>query len=363
MSYARAIANNDVVLLAWDPGGPIKDCLGYDIRRREIGKRRRSLPAWVGFSGDDPKTAPRTTLQWPVQKFNWRDLTAQAGATYIYDIVPMIGTPGALKRSSTVFTTNPVTVSPQCSEHVRAFFNRGILATQHLSKLLTGMGNGQQPDFADPTDPVLVELRRRLSTPGDSIRLGLADQILVGVTALLDRAKSDGGHCFASLYELADPELVDALAGSHVTVVLSNAGGGPARDDTNAGARTALHSAAVDVTDRMLGSGHIGHNKFVVYCDPAGVARAVLTGSTNWTSTGLCTQSNNALLVDDDAVAAAYLDYWHEIKAESPSPRATQTAAFRTENRQQLPATPVDTGTVTLWRSPNTVRQLSLIHI
>src|SRR3954454_11396524 len=93
MSYARAIANNDVVLLAWDPGGPIKDCLGFEIRRREIGQRRGAVPAWVGFSGDDPKTAPRTTLQWPVQKFSWRDLTARPGATYIYDIVAMIGKP------------------------------------------------------------------------------------------------------------------------------------------------------------------------------------------------------------------------------------------------------------------------------
>jgi phosphatidylserine/phosphatidylglycerophosphate/cardiolipin synthase-like enzyme len=142
-----------------------------------------------------------------------------------------------------------------------------------------------------------------------------------------------------------------------VTMVLSNAGDGPVLDNTNADARAALHAAGVEITDRMLGSGHIGHNKFVVYCDPAGVPRAVLTGSTNWTSTGLCTQSNNALIVDDDAVAAAYLEYWQAIKAESAAARGTQSAAFRTVNRQPLPAAPVDGGSVTLWRSPNTTQQ------
>ncbi len=59
---------------------------------------------------------------------------------------------------------------------------------------------------------------------------------------------------------------------------------------------------------------HIGHNKFVVHVPPAGSSRSVLTGSTNWTSTGLAGQSNNALLVEDDAVAGAYLDYWQRLK-------------------------------------------------
>jgi len=33
-----------------------------------------------------------------VQKFWWKDLFAKRGGTYTYRIVPMGGTPGALKR-------------------------------------------------------------------------------------------------------------------------------------------------------------------------------------------------------------------------------------------------------------------------
>ena len=34
---------------------------------------------------------------------------------------------------------------------------------------------------------------------------------------------------------------------------------------------------------------------------------AVMTGSTNWTETGLCTQSNNCTLSDNENIAADYL--------------------------------------------------------
>ena len=42
------------------------------------------------------------------------------------------------------------------------------------------------------------------------------------------------------------------------------------------------------------------------------------TGSTNWSTTGLCTQINNALLIEDRAVAAAYRAQWERLRAASP---------------------------------------------
>ena len=50
-------------------------------------------------------------------------------------------------------------------------------------------------------------------------------------------------------------------------------------------------------------SGHIGHNKFVVYADASGKPQAVLAGSTNWTDTGLCGQANNAVVVENADIA------------------------------------------------------------
>jgi phosphatidylserine/phosphatidylglycerophosphate/cardiolipin synthase-like enzyme len=81
-----------------------------------------------------------------------------------------------------------------------------------------------------------------------------------------------------------------------------------------------LTAAGLEVKHRDLS--HHGksspsvHNKFVVESDAAGkVVRRVLTGSTNWTTTGLCTQLNNVLIIEDQAIAARYLDQWGKLVA------------------------------------------------
>ena len=103
---------------------------------------------------------------------------------------------------------------------------------------------------------------------------------------------------------------------------------------------------------------HIGHNKFLVYVDRHGTPQAVLLGSTNWTPTGLCAQTNNTLVVDDTNLAQRYLDYWHKLaadtKAAAGDPKQLQAAPLRKwdakDKRLTLPAnTRIDS-----WFSPNT---------
>ncbi len=143
-----------------------------------------------------------------------------------------------------------------------------------------------------------------IERPGDSLRARLAGDVIEGVLTLIKRAHDEGGECYRPLYELSDTELIDALkelgAMEHGTkgrlqIILSNAGedteeGNGDGDSTNQRARQDLHALEINVMDRMLRKGHIGHNKFVVYVDKSGKAQAVLTGSTNWTPTGLCAQ-------------------------------------------------------------------------
>jgi hypothetical protein len=350
MSRAVAFANNDVAFIAWGyDGGPIDDCLGFAVYRKSSTQPAATpLPAWVGFEGDsNPTWQPMTTEVWPVQKLSWRDLTAAAGATYTYEIVPMVGAPGALTpRTDLKLTTDPVTLTPQRSEHVRAYFNRGILSTQHLVHSLPQGPKG---------GPSSVSLLEHITTVGDPLRASLAGQSIEALSALLVRAIRDGGRCYGALYELNDPELVGLLdTPARVFLVLSNAGTG---DATNRKARTRLHNDAVDVTDRLLGSGHIGHDKFIVYATPGGKAQAVLTGSTNWTYTGLCAQSNNAILIDHPTLADAYLDFWQRLKAECPPAKpATQSAQLRADNDHVRRFT-IDGAPTRLWFSPNTVQQ------
>jgi hypothetical protein len=352
MSQATALGNNDVAFIAWSYDSPIADCLGFAVYRQSSSQPAPTpLPAWVGFEGDsNADWQPRTTEEWPVQKFSWRDLTASAGATYVYTIVPMVGEPGNLEPAadpSLKLTTNPITLTPERSDHVRAYFNRGILSTQHLVHELP-----QGPD-GGPSSAILLD---HIKTVGDSLRASLAGQSIEALSSLLVKAVHEGGRCQGAIYELNDPQLIALLdTPARVSLVLSNAGGGDNADGTNTDARARLHADGVDVHDRMLGSGHIGHDKFLVYIGPDGKPQTVLTGSTNWTYTGLCAQSNNAVQIDDEALATTYIDFWDSLKSESfPSPaRATQSNTLRSRNDAPRQFT-IDGAETTLWFSPNT---------
>jgi len=77
-----------------------------------------------------------------------------------------------------------------------------------------------------------------------------------------------------------------------------------------------LKKAGVDIVRRKIAPSRYAHNKFAVFCDGAQTPKAVWTGSTNWTRTGLCTQNNNGLEITDDKIAAAYHDHWKLIYAD-----------------------------------------------
>lgn len=194
-----------------------------------------------------------------------------------------------------------------------------------------------------------------------------------------------GGRFHAALYELEDEQLVGLLAANaeRLDLILSDAGSGtdedaepnangkqPALYDTrNAPARKALHKLAdkpgtkFGMQDRMFnGSGHIGHNKFVVHVDGTGKATSVLTGSTNWTWSGVGGQSNNCIRIDDTTIAGAYLEYWNRLyddKQATPEPlsaRATganQGDKLKTDDRKPFPASLPGGAGVEVWFSPN----------
>ena len=70
----------------------------------------------------------------------------------------------------------------------------------------------------------------------------------------------------------------------------------------------------MDLYNRLVPQGHFAHNKFLVCCDSAGKPQRVLSGSTNWTMTGLCTQANNGIIVNDAKLAQYFLDEWNLLK-------------------------------------------------
>ncbi|UGY04062.1 phospholipase D-like domain-containing protein [Bradyrhizobium quebecense] len=124
-----------------------------------------------------------------------------------------------------------------------------------------------------------------------------------------------------------DGELVGALKpfGSRGNVLLGN---GSATKPNIAGE---LSGAGLTVKHRDLSnagrSSPSVHNKFVVESDAHGNAIRVLTGSTNWTTTGLCTQLKNVLIIENAVIAKRYLDQWGKlVAAGNAMPPALKTS-------------------------------------
>ncbi len=362
MPEVRAFANNDVVQIVWTYEAKIPGCLGFAVYRQPAaGGDWTALPTWVGFPGQtNPDWTRKDSTIWPVQEFGWRDLTATKGQSWRYKVAPVAGDPTSavplVVHDEQALISEAVTLTPQRGAFA-TYFNRGILSTQWLVHQLPQSASGA------PDSNVLVQ---KIGTPGDPLREELAGDLLTGVPLLLKRAAAEGGSCYLALYELTDPELLGLLlAADTLNLILSNTG---SDDAENAPARRQLH-AVFDakpncrVIDRFVPSGHIGHNKFCVYVDPHGTPQAVLLGSTNWTQTALCGQSNNALVVSDAALAAAYLDFWKRLAVDSAQDGSKQGPDLRTAN-----ATPgaaglaIDTGTATVWFSPNTPHARSTSH-
>ena len=419
ITNARAWANNEVAYVAWDVDGKIDGCLGFDVTRvylnddgtirlKSDGSEDRTRCAtWVAFKGQrNPRWLPQDTSVWPVQKMSWRDLTLRKKRDGMerrpdevfvrYEIRPVgkaapgldeVLPTGKEMQSVVVKDANGKPVLDASGkrqyETVRAYegpvkklawlgdavstgavrvtrrrgpfqstFTNGILAAQWLRNVLNEDGVMKKNELYD-----------KLITPDDPHRNYLAGDVLPLLKELLGRK----GRFYLSLYELEDQQLENLLLAnaSRMHVILSNTGVSKAGewDERNAEARQRLVDAGVDIQHRMFNNAtHIGHNKFVVHVPPTGGVKSVLTGSTNWTSTGIAGQTNNALLIEDNAVADAFLAYWKRLKKDEltlPDPlgdpmKDNQPGAdLRSANAEANRVTMPNGTELTVWFSPN----------
>jgi phosphatidylserine/phosphatidylglycerophosphate/cardiolipin synthase-like enzyme len=349
---AIAFSNNDIAIIAWTFGGRIEGCLGFAVYRTDVKAGVETcLPAMATFPGQQA-THGRTTADDPIQKFFWKDVFAQRGGSYRYRIVPLGGSPGNLSPLPIgALTTNVVQLTPDHGV-LSAYFNRGILATQATSHALHSDDN---------LNAMKEEAVKRIADPADPLRMDLAGDLTEALLQLPREAAAHGTELYCALYEFEDAQLIAALesVGKNAHVILSNMPGevnGARTDDVYEPQRRAA-SEVVDVIDRMMPGGHIGHNKFTVLVE-GGVPKAVQFGSTNWTSRALCAQSNNSIVARSPALAAAFKDYWDRLKADTDASggKSKQLAALRQADKARAPAIAVEDGsaTVQLWFSPNT---------
>src|ERR1043166_861792 len=435
ITRATAFSNNEVAYMAWETDASvIPGCLGFNIVREFLDAAgnvidAKPLAAYVAFKGQhNPEGLAQNTTVWPVQKFNWRDLTLRKRRNKLerreeklrvryciraigrmreglekVEVVPEShfdrktnqevlhtyeGEPIPLGYLTPAFRTN-VLDAPRDRRPFTSTFTNGILSTQFIVHIL-------EEDSGT--------LQERLQKPGDFLRNYLAGEVLPLIEKFFAQP---GGRFHAALYELEDEQLEGFLTtnAERLDLILSDAGsgsgeeeeGGPATkkkkpksaaakkkgavkkskkpkkptlDDTrNEPARRRLLKLAkkpgtkFKIQNRMFnGSGHIGHNKFIVYVGDGGTAKAVLTGSTNWTWSGIAGQSNNCIRIDDEEIAAGFLAYWQRLRRDAlkiptpltaKAPDANQSDQVKTDNRKNVTGNLPNGGTFECWYSPN----------
>ena len=329
--------NGDHTALAWlstDPAGPavIPSCRGFIIRRKRNGVDG-VLRGSVSFT-DGAVFDPAAPWNFPLQRYLWWDYYVRPGDVVQYSVVPVVGPDKDHLQPANALASPlspPLTVQGQSSAHLSAYFNKGIVAAQWVAKALDKLPPGSK----------IADLA---ATPGNDLRNRLSGLLRPQLLSLLADAKATGGQVFAALYELNDDELIAGLTalGADCNLILANGAQVP---DENAAVRHDLKTkTAVHVSDRLVSSSHFAHNKFVVFCDSAGSPQKVLTGSTNWTSSGLCTQANNALVIDDPGVAADFLAAWRRLQAAGNDyPQAL------VDGNDHASAHAIDNGTLTPW--------------
>jgi phosphatidylserine/phosphatidylglycerophosphate/cardiolipin synthase-like enzyme len=327
----KVYANEDDTLLFWSIPKPIPGCRGFAIARRKTsaaGKKTEDfLVNRTGFEDEKVKAKPeagqeavvKPSTEWPFQRFSWTDHDANSGDTVSYRVIPVVrNSSGKLELLETHASdwSPERTLGMSAEGKFKPFFNRGFVMSQFMARFLAEKKLS------------LAQFKKTISDQDDkTIRRFLSGDLRLALLAQLQKAVEEKGEVFAALFELSDTELLTALAalGKKAHVVLANGsitaakGEGSAnarKRDENKEARKKLEDAKVDVetVHRFLSPGALGHNKFLVRTDKKGKPLVAWTGSTNWAPTGLCTQVNNGLLIEDPEVAQVYLDQWNRLR-------------------------------------------------
>lgn len=346
----KVYTNEDDALLFWGIDAPIQGCRGFALERRKTDRQGKKTQGFlanrIGFENERVRIASRPgqeavtkpSSQWPFQRFSWTDHDADSGDAVSYRAIPVIrDSAGKLELvASWASDWSPErTLGAAENAKFKPFFNRGFVMSQFMARYLA------QRKLS------LAQFKKTISDKDDkTIRGFLSGDLRLALLEQLELARKQKTEVYAALFELSDDELVAALCelGKNAHVVLSNGSITPKKGETaaqarkrdeNAAARLRLKNAGVDVEDdsRFLSPGALGHNKFLVRLGKDGKPLVAWTGSTNWAPTGLCTQVNNGLLVEDPEVANIYFKQW-ELLREAKSAFTPELVAANNEPKK-----------------------------
>ena len=304
--------NEDDALIAWQPDGMWPtEWIGFKLEKKnvktgEVTVVNNRIPAKLG-DGQTPAAGVRSDTS-PFRRCMWTDHAVAPLDQLQYRVTPMVdGQDGGFVDApdGTSDWTAAAVTSGVDDNGLAAHFNRGTLMSQIVSRFVDD----------NVTAASLKTFKASLADPAFAPRRYLSGHAREALLRFLADADRRGSHVYAAVYEFNDAELIAALKvfGGRASILLGNG------DGMKPDLASELSAAGLDVHQRDLSkhgrSSPSVHNKFVIEVSPAGIATRVLTGSLNWTTTGLCTQLNNALIIERLKIADRYLTQWRDLVA------------------------------------------------
>ncbi len=302
----KVFTNGDDAHLVWHHE-KIEGCIGFAIKRqltRGGATTETYLDNRVGYADEAAETGERrSSLEWPIQRYNWTDHSIDKDDTVRYQIIPLTVTKKSINEAISNWS-EAITLTNAGSSHTSVYFNRGIVMSQFIRNNSTAINHIKKGEPAEELEQKLQHF--------------LMGQLGAKLLELLEETVASKGHIYAALYELNQNDILQAFKkiGKKAHIVLADGSIKTKGEDQNADARAQL-KGKVDLMDRWICNdklGQLGHNKYIVFCDKNKNPIKVWTGSTNLTHTGLCTQINNAILIEEAGVAEIYLNHWEQLK-------------------------------------------------
>lgn len=336
----NAIAGTYVVFLGLDIAANIrKGFRGFAIKRTDHSNGEEVwLRGLKTFEATEPHPAPGETyssFEHPIQGFQWADYSAKPDYEYTYTIVCMYGDPANLdpRREIKVNVKTEKETGPKHS----VFFNRGSVATQEYARKF---------------------LNKKPSESGTGAYEWLSRRLLEALIDFIKRAKS-GYSIHGAIYEF-QYGVTNQFQYGDILIELKEAKKRGAKinilyDDVNnakgprKGNRSAVATAGIGSFSKGREKAKLMHNKFFVL-SKGNKNVAVWTGSTNLTENGIFGHSNLGHIVEDEAVADSFMEYWKRLKADPEI-----DADYRDANMKASPVPKkLKKGTTTIFSPRNT---------
>ena len=301
----NVIAGTNVVLLGMDLAEKNrKNCLGFAIQREDLTEDERIwLKGMKAFESTDPGLGPGgqvSSREQPFQTFQWADYSAKPKHDYVYNVIPLYGTPKNLVEGVKIGVR--INTEPEIARPHSVFFNQGAVGSQEYARRF----QNQAPDDM------------HTQAEKDAAYKWLSRGLFEAFQAFLARANGPAFELYGAIYEFQWPAALDAVKaatarGAKVHIIYDGIPGTGPKEKNAA----AIHSKEIDAICKPRTIGKIMHNKFFVLVKN-GKPLAVWTGSTNLTENGIFGHSNLGHIVEDTAAASSYLAYWNDLNNDLP---------------------------------------------